>query len=259
MNFEKLFLLSIVMVVLHSGCKNKKEHVHPDPENGTLYMHLHTNIDMNEVEAYDTIYTNSEGRKISLSMAQLYISNIELVKSDGSLYSIPDTIILKTQDEETYLIADVPVGNYKSVHFNVGLSAAQNKKTPSASSNDPLNHPEMWFGSTAQPDSFVFMNLQGKIDTTAAANASEAQMQPFVYKLGTDANYKKVVMPDQNYTILANQPQYIHLYYDVSKIFNGVQLNDHGNLSVTTPQDNATTLAAQLRNNIPAMFSYAEH
>jgi len=101
-------------------------------------------------------------------------------------------------------------------------------------------------------------NLQGKIDTSANATGSIVQMQPFSYKLGTNANYKQMVLPDQNFTVLPNQQTFIHLLIDYMKLFNGIRLNKSSNLSVTNPSDNATALGKAIGNNIASMFRYED-
>jgi len=246
----------LVMLVFASCKKDKTPDPTPDPNEvtptGTLMMHLHTYIGINEVDAYNIVYTNESDRKISLSMAQMYISGIELVKADGSIYSLSDVKVLKVFETETYFLADVPMGNYKSVKFKVGLDAATNGADPSTSAL--LNHAEMWMNTTAQPDGYVFLNAQGKIDTTADATGSVAQMQNFIFKIGTNAHYVQVNMPDQNFTILKDQVEYLHLYADYSKLFNGINL--HQILSVSSVADNSTPMGNAVANNIPSIFSY---
>jgi hypothetical protein len=236
-----------------SSCKKKD--TTPPPANGTIGFHLHTNVDINEVDSLGAVYAMTGGRKISVSFAQLYISGIQLVKPDGSTYLVPGIIILKKQQIEPSIVGSVPSGNYTSVRFNVGLSAATNAATP-AVSDSTLNIPAMWFSSPFQPSDFVFVNFQGKIDTTAAANAAVAQMAPFTYKIGTNANLKTVNMPAQNFTVSPNQIEYVHMVIDYNKLFTGIKLSTSSNLSINTPADNALPLAAQIANNIPLLFKY---
>jgi hypothetical protein len=252
-----LFLsLVIINASLFFGCK--KESQTANPSTGTLMFHLHTDIDSLEVEGYNMIDTLSGGRKISLSLAQLYISNIQLVKLDGSLYNVSGAILLKTFEFEPYMVGEVPAGNYKSVRFRVGLDSVTNLKVPSGIPDSLLNKPAMWFGNSAQPQGYVFVNLQGKIDTTAKGNGTEAQMQPFSYKIGTNANYQQVVMPDQNLTVFPNQQEFVHIIIDYMQLLKGIQLNKSSNLSVSSPSDNATALGKAISNNIPSMFHYEE-
>ena len=252
-----LFLLLVIInALLFLGCK--KESQTTNPSTGILLFHLHTNIDSLEVEGYNLINTLSRGHKISLSVAQLYISNIQLEKLDGSLYNVSGAILLKTFEYEAYTVGEVPAGNYKSVRFSVGLDSATNLKIPSGTPDSLLNKPAMWFGSSAQPQGYIYVSLQGKIDTTTKGNGTEAQMQPFSYKIGTKANYKQVVMPDQNFTVFPNQQEYIHIIINYMQLLNGIQLNKSSNLSVSSLSDNVTALGKAISNNIPSMFHYEE-
>ncbi len=261
---NKLFLLIAVLFLALTSCKKKPKVEDPQPvaedpavATGTYMMHLHIFIEDNEVYGYNIVYTNGSGRKISLSMSQLYISGIQLVKADGSTYDVTNKKILKTFETETYVIGTAPVGNYKSVRFKVGLDPTTNQMSPTTPSDSALlNKPAMWMSISAQPDGYVFFNLQGKIDTTYDASATIAQMQPFVYKIGTNANLKQISMPDKAYSIVKDQATYSHIYIDVMKLFSGIQLNQPANLSVTTVSANSMSTATTIVNNIPLMFRY---
>lgn len=266
---NKIGLWFLVMALgslqLFTSCKKKSDDPAPEDTNGgtvdtptgMLQMHIHNYIEDTEVDDYNIPYTtSSEGRKISLSMGQVYLSNIQLVKLDGSVYTIPNTVVLKVQEEETYKIALVPVGNYKTIRFNIGLDASTNQKTPSSDANDPLNKPDMWFSNTAQPDGYVFVNAQGKIDTTASASADAAHMQPFVYRIGTNGNLMQRTMPDRNFSVYKDQVELFHMYVDYSKLFTGIPLSNPANLHVNTPADNSSWVAASIVHNIPSMFYY---
>jgi hypothetical protein len=261
MKTKKYIQIAIIGFVTITGltfnsCKKDKDPAPAPPvANGTLFFHIHTNVDTAEVENYDSLNITSIGRKITVHKAQLYISGIQLIKLDGSTYDVPGAIALIKQGTEVYMVGNVPSGNYRSVKFNVGLSAATNASTPAAA-DSTLNQPAMWFGATAQPSGFVFLNFQGTIDTTTAANGSIAQMQPFSYKIGTNTNLKSVTMPDKNYTVSPNQAQYIHMVIDYNMLLMGIPLNVNPNLNMSTTAANATALGTQLTNNIPMMFMY---
>ncbi|MBL7815409.1 MAG: hypothetical protein JNL70_10370 [Saprospiraceae bacterium] len=238
-----------------ASCKDKNTPT-PDPvvAKGTFMFHLHTYIDNNEVDLYDITYTNLEGRKMSLSIAQLYISEIQLVKSDGSTLDISGKKILKLFETETNLVGEVPVGSYKSIRFKVGLDAATNALSPKASADSIiLNRPEMWFGSSPQPDGYVFMNVQGKIDTSSTFDKTPV---PFSYKIGTNANYKQVSMGIKDFKVEEGKAVFGHIIIDYNRLFNGIQMNQLANLSVTTATANSSTIAAKIVNNIPSMFLY---
>ena len=252
-------VIAIVILIagMNTGCKHEAQSPTPFLDSGKFYLHLHTNIDTNEAD-YGNIYTTSAGRKVMITTAQLYLSNFQLVKSDGSIMTIPGRILLKVVENEEYYVATVPVGDYRSVKFAIGLDPVTNALASSADTS--LNHPEMWFGIAAQPSGYIFVNLQGKIDTTANATGTIAQMQPFVYKVGTAAHYNTVTMPDHSpvYTVTNGQITFSHITIDYNKLFTGVMLNNNANLNVATPADNTSTISNTISANIPSMFSYEE-
>ena len=246
-----LLMLSISL----SFCKTNDS---PTPEpvapTGTFWFHLHTYIENSEVDLYNIVYTTFAGRKIALSMAQLYISDVQLIKLDGSTVNLTGNKVLKTFETEIYLVGEAPVGNYKSVRFKVGLNPTTNALTPTTPSDSAiLNRPNMWFGSTAQPDGYVFMNLQGTIDTSANM---DKPLVPFAYKIGTNANYVQVTMGEKNFSVVEKQIAFSHINIDYSRLFNGIQLNQLGNLSVKTTAANSSAVAAKIVGNIPSMFIY---
>ncbi len=248
------------LLLLLSACGKHHDStpVTPAVDSTALYLHLHTNLDTNEVEAYNEIYTTSAGRKISTSFAQLYISHVQLIKTDGSIYNIAGSLVLKVLETEIYALGNVPAGNYRSVRFHVGLDSAAGQ-IPSISM-PALDHQDMWFSPATSASGYIFVNFEGRIDTTTNADGSDADMQPFLYKLGTGLAYKEVTMPDHDpvYECKKDIPQYIHLTIDYSKLFTGVQLNNNASLSVPNIVSNSTAIGTMINNNIPAMFSYED-
>lgn len=248
-------IIAIAMVIAFSSCKKETpEEPEPTPAEtptGEFLLHLHTYIDQEEVDLYNIPYSTTQGHEITLTMAQLYISSIQLEKLDGSLVDVTGKIVLKTLQANTYVVGNVPVGNYKGLRFKVGLDATTNAANPNASADSvALNKPAMWFGSAPQPDGYVFMNVQGAYETISGAT------YVFNYKIGTDANYKQVIMPAHNFSVVEEQVAYGHIMIDYSKLFTGIQLNQPENLSVATPAGNSSAVAAVIVNNIPSMFIY---
>ena len=149
-----IFIITLIFVTWFNVSCTKKNSINP-VVTGQLYFHLHTDIDSLEVGSYNSVLQSTNGRNISLSLAQMYISNIELVNLDGSVYSVPNQVILKDFENEAYLVGNVPAGNYKSVRFSVGLSEIENAKTPllailfftapKCGLTVPLSHRDLYF------------------------------------------------------------------------------------------------------------------
>lgn len=246
----KYLLISLLLLGVWTCSKDTIGEV----KTGTFMFHLHTYIDNEEVDLYNINYHTLGGRTISLNRAQLYITDIQLVGQDGSIYSFTGKKLIKVLEKATYEVGKVPVKTYKSLRFKVGLDAATGALSPlTPSDSSILNRPEMWFSNSAQPDGYIYMNVEGKIDTSATLNKAPV---PFAYKIGTSKNYVQVTMPDKELVAEEDQTLFGHIIIDYSKLFNGIPLNQAENLSVTTPTANSTTLAAKIVNNIPSMFIY---
>jgi hypothetical protein len=256
-----LYLASaITLLSVAISCKpNEPAPVSAAVETAPISMHLHAYIGTSpsgEVDLYGTVHKDDEGRKISLSFAQLYISNIRLVKRDGSIYSLSDTILLSNIGEQVYQLGNVPIGNYRTIRFDIGLPAAVNAQIPFSATPVILNNSAMWFTGSAQANNYVFMHAAGKIDTTAAKNAEDADMAPFVYKIGTNSNVVQVSMPDQNFAVQPNTMAYIHMKADYAELFNGINLTNKDHLTVETAADNASSLVIDITSNMKKMFKY---
>jgi len=99
-----LLFLSLTII----ACKEKEDDPEPmDPgtpveiKKGTFAFHLHSYIDESEVDLYNIPYQTLDGRTISLSLAQLYISEIEAEHTDGSFHPVESSVVLKVLDKET--------------------------------------------------------------------------------------------------------------------------------------------------------------
>ena len=253
-----LSFATLAFAIGNTGCKKHDSGSVTTVDSGKVEFHIHTYVADSEIDGYNTIYQMANGRKLSLSLAQFYISEIELIRTDGTTYPLTGKILLKTLEQEEYELGNVPVGTYKAVRFKIGLDAATNVLP--ATANDVLNHSEMWFGSTAQPDGYTFLNAQGMIDTTTNANGTAAQMQPFDYRIGTSTHYVQVTLPDQTtpYNVTKGNTEFVHLLFDYSQLFNGITLNNPANLMIMTKADNSSALSNSVSNNIPAAVRYEE-
>jgi len=275
---KKIFIILAISSTcfIWFSCKKTSSEPTPAAATGTVGFHLHTDLDTIEVDVLDSVY-NVLGRNWSLSRAQLYISNIQLIGLDGTLHAMPDTI-LKMVDTEEYIIGQAPVGNYKSVSFNVGLAPSINHNSNgpagtdeagNSSSGSILNHQEMWLGDATYPsgsnfnpaDGYIFVNLQGKIDTSASGVGPMANMQPFCYQIGTDAMYTSVTMPEQDYTITAGQLHLIHIVVHYNKLLTGINFvrATPSTLNIANVAQNDTItnpIAKQIHSNISSMFIY---
>ena len=65
-------------------------------------------------------------------------------------------------------------------------------------------------------------------------------------------------MPEQDFAVLANTKQYVHIIIDYNKFFNGVPLNQSANLNVSTAAANSTAIGNLVAANIVSLFHYEQ-
>jgi len=250
--------LSIIIVIICAlftfSCSSCKKSSNSSTDTATLYLHLHTDVDTNEVDDPSVLYPDGNGRFIGLTVAQFYISNITLTKTDGTITSLPGAYVLKTIGNEEYAVGSIPVGSYKFISFYVGVDATNNATNPSthaAPSPLALQTPSMWFGDVTK--GYIFMNIQG----VAQDNVGGIKI-PVSYQIGSNALYESVTLPTHNpvYTVAAKQVLTVHIICDYGKLLKSVT-SFSSNPSTDTYTTNPT-LAKTIANNIPNMFRYEE-
>jgi len=255
---------SVILIVIASlfimSCKKKDNTTTPAIQNGALWLHIHTDIDTNEVDS-GMIAMDAYHRHFQLNIGQYYISNIILIKSDGTTFPCSGVYLLKNIATEPYYVDSVPAGNYTSISFTIGLDAATNARNPTsflASSVLYTQNPSMWFGNTSF--GYMFMNVQGVADTMAADTTfviNPAHVNyPFTFQLGADTAARTINMPAQPFTVVAGTVQYVHIIGDYSKLFQGINFSQFALTNgIVTPWTN-NSLCYQINNNIPNMFRY---
>jgi hypothetical protein len=103
----------------------------------------------------------------------------------------------------------------------------------------------MHFPSTTE--GYIFINVAGSVDTTAAMNGTLDQT--FNYQIGIDSLVKNVIMPDEPFNILSGQTEYVHMYADYSKLFQGINLKTENNGM------NGDAVAQKIANNALSIFN----
>ena len=139
----KIALCAALATAMLSSCK--KEDSSPatgkensNPSTGNVVLHFE-NVVGNEILSLGTEATNakpytSNGQIIKFKQLKYVISNIVLVKEDGSKvpYNIEDldkgaTVIdLENANSLNYTLSEIPVGKYKGIEFGLGVKKELN-------------------------------------------------------------------------------------------------------------------------------------
>ena len=124
---------------------------------------LNLNI-MDGIAPFDGTLRTSAGQDIKTTMWQLYISNVALVKADGSEVKVAGLNLIKLGEGGPFqnimaFKGDAPVGDYRGVRFDVGVPRELNHLDASTQV-DPLGVDSGMFW--AWNPGYIFSRYEGK-------------------------------------------------------------------------------------------------
>jgi hypothetical protein len=266
-NYTKTFLLATVaLLFIISGCTKVK----PTPTQATAYfgLHLHTAIADSQVapSALNVYIPDSLGRVEQLYHAQFYMTNISLHSSTtNSWYVMPNTYILKREENEEYDLGNVPADNYDDLRFTVGLGPTLDNGSPSnystTGTDSVLSSLEsfMYFGTG---EGYKFLSVAGVVDTTH--NNSGTNLIPFSYDLGANGDTVVITLPVNAFTLqpsanVGGNVQLVHIVCDYGYLIQNVPIVSNSaarNISTNGVTPQSGSIAAQIWARIVGMFTY---
>ncbi len=97
---------------------------------GSFSLHFDNFVGAEPLALKTARYTNAAGNEFSVSLFQYYISNISLIKKDGSIYTLPQDqsyFLIRENNEatKTITLTDIPKGKYKGISFTIGIDSAR--------------------------------------------------------------------------------------------------------------------------------------
>ena len=228
------------------GCMDKEE------PKGDLDLSLHLTYNDEPLVMFQD-YEFPDGRTINFSRFSMYISDFKLdetVVSDVSFHNVTESHIDLEGATEGYswLIKDIPVKDYSSSRFGIGVNEIENAKDPGTfESGHPLAKPaEHWFSW----NSFIFLKLEANMDT----NGDGIKDLPISLHLGDDDAYR-VVTFDRDISILEDAATQSTIHVDVYKLLGGTESTydiDNNPQIHSLGQKGAVI---ELANNIPNSIS----
>ena len=248
----KSTVFAVALAIVFGSC-SKDDVVTSTEGNGKLkikFDHRYADADF----IMGAPYTTSKGETIKVDNIKYIVSNIVLIKDDGSTFTYPKNksyFIIKEQTPALFTIelTDVPAGNYKTIKFGIGVDQEQ-FNLGAAGQGDFLAQAQgegmMWSWSAG----YKFLAFEG--DFTSATVTDATSFKVHNGKTGTHYNYTEVSlnMPDKALVRQSITPQ-IHVMADLSKILDGP--NKIG-LSAQ-PNIMGGAVLASVTENVATMFS----
>lgn len=145
-------ILIALMTLMVSSCKKK------DDDENKLNLNLSFAVDGSKLEFNSIKYVNAAVNNYSVSKLHFYISAFEFENTDGNKFSF-DSIFYVDAATQTpsFTLEGLPVGNYKSLRFLIGLDSLHNisHALPNTIDNENMSWPDMMGGG------YHFMKLEG--------------------------------------------------------------------------------------------------
>lgn len=197
-----------------------------------------------------TNYVNASGETFSVTNFRYYVSNIKMIKDDGTKYSVPNSYFLIDANDTNSLIAelsDIPGGKYTGIEYMIGVDSARNVSGSQTGALDPVNG---MFWSWNQ--GYIFMKLEGN-SSVATNNSYQFHIGGFTGNNNTLRNVTIDFSPSVLIVDGGKREAEIHILTDVLEIFkNPTNWTIAGHSTVTMPGVNANTIAT----NYADMFSF---
>ena len=161
-----------------------------------------------------TPYVTPSNEDFKVTIFRYYISNIKLKGANGTEFIQPESYYLLDQAREASLkftIPDVPVGNYDSLTFILGVDAARNAagaQTGALAISDMF-----WTWDTG----YIFTKLEG--------SSTKPLNKALIFHIGGISNIK-VVRPAMNNRVIQvreSRTPGVHVRADVLRMFTGPQ------------------------------------
>lgn len=228
-----------------SGCKKDKDN---KPTERELSFHLHTLVG-NTIANYNDVFSDNTGRKFKIDDCRFYISNIVLIKDDGTDYPLTNVVLLANPSVQEYNLGKVPVGKYKGFRFLMGLDSVTNHADPASyPSTNPLSYqnPTIHWGWN---NGYIFMEFQGKFDSTIAAIGTPDA--DFFYHVGMDNLKRTIDFSASAFEVSSNSDYEIGILFDLKKVLNNVDMRTEFG---THTMDNMA-LAMKIANNWQGAYS----
>lgn len=183
--------------------------------------------------------TNIGGEALNFSMFNYYISNIEWIAVDGSVYSVPESYHLFKLGSQSTLeleLENIPAKTYSGMRFTIGVDSTRNV---SGAQEGALSPAEGMFWSWNS--GYIFLKTEGQSNGT-----------DFAYHIGGFRNANKTnALQEVSYLfplplqITSTATPELHQMVHVEKMFDGpgMELRVSQNPRVTMPGMNAVNIS----------------
>ncbi len=258
--FYSILLLSSLTIL---SC-----HKHDDDDlSGTGTLEIEFDHKANgQTFAFGQDYVNESGETMQFTEFNYYVSNFLLVKSDGSVYTVPKDecyflIREKADGVNTKIsLSNIPAGDYKEFKFTIGVDSLKSTSPAEQRTGalDPAGEAAGMYW--AWNSGYIFVRVEGT--SPAAPLDPGTNSNKFRYHIGlfggmnspTLNNIRTVSLKDKHDDVAEirkdHHAAHLHVFVDIMDMFKSPNA-----ISVATnPTVHASPFSANLANNYMDMF-----
>jgi hypothetical protein len=131
-SFFNLRVIAILCAISFFTFSCQKDDDTPEPEVGVGVLELEFDHKFGGEELeFGQAYINAAGEQMTFSMFRYFVTNLELVREDNSVFQVPNShsnhlVDHANLDSRLISIPNVPVGTYKAVRFVLGVDSLTN-------------------------------------------------------------------------------------------------------------------------------------
>jgi hypothetical protein len=216
----------ILFALVIASCK--KENSGYDPNfRGGLKLDFDNVVGAGDLQLNTGTYTNAAGETFSVRALQYFISNISLLNTDGSVYTVP-------QDSSYFLIEEssvvssspvlkIPEGEYKELRFIIGVDSLRSTRDLSERTGALTPTITTYFNEN---EGYIFFNMEGN-SPQAPDNRYQFHIGGYGGKTSSTFNNIKQITLDLSAKgisrIREGQQSIVEVKADIAKVFTGLQ------------------------------------
>jgi hypothetical protein len=217
-----LLVTSVAAFALLSACSKDDDNPSPStPAFGEVEVKIDHTWGMGSAPfAVGTQYTHpATGEQITFTALRYFVSNIRLVRPDGSEWAQPESYyIVNAANSHNHLhVESVPAGDYVGIKYTIGVDSTRNVSGAQTGALDPAapGTPGFWSWSTG----YIFVRAEGT--SPAAPNNT------FSYHLGGfDGDRNAIREVEHSFggavmRVAPNATPSVHIYANAARFWHG--------------------------------------
>lgn len=209
-----------------------------------------------------TTYQNALGQDFQIDVFRYYISNIKLVREDGSTYEDPLSsdgskgyyLIDEADQSSTMIMLEgVPFDEYTGMEFTIGVDADRVSQGAQTGALDPANN-LFWSWNAG----YIFVQIEG---TSPESMETDNEIMYHIggYKtdvenpnLANNIKIKSVAFAGETAHVTATSQPEIHIVVDVKKFFEGTTDTDFA----TNAMCHSPSCGGSIADNYESTFEF---